>query len=101
MAGTGFYSPDVVGKPGCAAGNPVSLVREPANPHDASAIAVFVTVRRLGFFSASVQVGHLKADLAKRLAPLMDSGKPVRASIASVFAPPGRQHPRVSLNITY
>lgn len=66
-----------------------------------TAIAVYVEARYLGLFSRSQQMGYLKAPLARRLAPIIDSGKRVSAEISSVYANEGREHPRVSLTVTY
>lgn len=101
VAGTGFYSPRLVGGKACNAGCSVILVREPGNPHDANAIAVHVGTTLLGLFPRRVKIGHLKAPLAKRLAPILDSGAEVRATIASTFTASDVKHPRVSLSIHY
>ncbi|MCC8538060.1 HIRAN domain-containing protein [Xanthomonas axonopodis pv. poinsettiicola] len=43
----------------CRIGMPVMLKREPKNPYDSNAVAVFITARVLIFFSAPVQIGYL------------------------------------------
>jgi len=60
---------------GLSAGAAVELVREPANVHDPSAIAV-----RIGL----VQLGYLRREIARRLAPQMDGGVRYVASITDV-----------------
>lgn len=57
-------------------GEPLRLVREPANPHDAHAVRV---VREDG-----TSVGYLSATVAGRLSPQMDRGARYRATVASV-----------------
>ena len=55
----------------------LDLVREPDNPHDEDAIAVF----RASF---TEQCGYLPARLASKIAPLMDSGVNVTAGVFDV-----------------
>jgi len=52
----------------------VTLAREPENPHDGNAIAVTV---------AGETVGYVNKGMAKRLAVLMDDGKPFEAFVLS------------------
>ena len=105
VAGTGFTNKD--GDPAafirryCKDGMKALLVREPANLHDANAIAVVLQAGGWLFGMKSSQIGHLKAPLAKRLAPMMDSGIPMHAVVVSHYAPVGMDHPRVSLEIGY
>jgi single-stranded-DNA-specific exonuclease len=60
---------------GLAAGDPLELVRDPENPHDANAIAV-----RYG----KLQLGYLRREIARRLAPNIDAGDRYTASVGSV-----------------
>lgn len=46
----------------------LEAVREPQNPHGSTAI---------GLWAGKNQVGHISSDLAERLAPQMDAGKPI------------------------
>ncbi len=57
-------------------GEPLRLVREPANPHDPHAVRV---VREDGS-----PVGYLSAAVAGRLSPQMDRGARYRATVASI-----------------
>ncbi|MEA5126243.1 HIRAN domain-containing protein [Xanthomonas floridensis] len=68
----------------CRIGMPVVLHREPANPYDANAVAVFITARVLIFFSASVQIGYLPADLAPEIARHLDQGGKVTAVVSKI-----------------
>jgi len=57
-------------------GERLSLAREPQNPHDPNAIALFT--------NEGQQVGYLKRELARHLAPLIDSGVEYEASVSDV-----------------
>jgi single-stranded-DNA-specific exonuclease len=72
---------------GLTAGEPLELVREPENPHDASAIQV-----RYG----ALQLGFLRREIAKRLAPNFDAGERYTAEVASVT---GGGNKNVGVNI--
>lgn len=108
VAGTGFANSDgsnrayIIHKH-CRDGMPVRLVREPNNQYDKDAIAVYISVPRLfGLLGQSfVQIGYIKASAADNLAKKMDSGTTISASVASYYAPEGRDHPRVSLKLEY
>jgi single-stranded-DNA-specific exonuclease len=60
---------------GLGAGDELQLVREPENPFDPCAIAV-----RYG----SLQIGFLRREIAKRLAPNIDAGDRYAARVASI-----------------
>ncbi len=60
---------------GLSAGEPLDLVREPENPHDANAIQV-----RYG----SLQLGFVRREIAKHLVPNIDAGDRYTAEVASV-----------------
>jgi single-stranded-DNA-specific exonuclease len=64
---------DVAG--GLVMGAPIELRREPDNPYDANAIAVFFGALRVGF---------VRKEIARRLAPKFDAGERYRAEVASV-----------------
>ncbi|MDX6448851.1 MAG: hypothetical protein QOD08_1314 [Gaiellaceae bacterium] len=64
VAGTS-YRPDEVGDPGFEPGNPLTLVREPDNPHDANAISVWNEDR-------TAQAGYVPANVAVELAGFED-----------------------------
>lgn len=55
----------------------VVLVRNPANPYDANAVEVHVPA-----LGEMAMIGHVSAENAARLAPLMDQGITFRAEIA-------------------
>jgi hypothetical protein len=94
VAGTGFYSPDVI-RSRCIPGTPLRLKREPSNSHDANAIAVVYRSCVRG-----IKLGHLKASLAARLAPHLDAGEEFETVVVSVWAPPNVEHPRLSISIS-
>lgn len=64
---------DVIG--GLAVGSPLELRREPENPYDPNAVAVFFGALRIGF---------LRKEIARRLAPKFDAGERYRAEIGSL-----------------
>ena len=57
------------------AGQPIQLLREPGNPVDPNAIAVM---------SPLGQIGYISGKLAKTMAPVMDSGVTISATIAEI-----------------
>ena len=74
IAGVSFEGrQDVIA--GLRAEAPLELRRQPDNPHDCNAIAVYYGKLQLGFFNKR---------LAARLAPLIDSGARYRARVASL-----------------
>ena len=77
--------------------------RQPKNKHDPNAIAVYLRKpRAFGLLgSAKIEIGYIKAPAAKDLAKTMDTGNPVIAQVVSSFAPPDKEFPRVSLEVTY
>ena len=64
VAGTSYRSA-ALGDPGFEPGNPLALVREPDNPHDANAIAVWNEER-------TAQAGYVPANVAAVLAGFED-----------------------------
>jgi hypothetical protein len=64
VAGTSYRS-DELGDPGFEPGRRLTLVREPDNPHDANAIAVWNEDR-------TAQAGYVPADVAAELAGVED-----------------------------
>src|SRR5690606_11810408 len=108
VVGTGFANRDGRNRADiirrfCRPGVALTLVREPDNPHDRSAVAVYVERPKiLGILGGgNVQLGYIREGTAKSLAKRLDAGKVVRAAITSMYAPPNMQHPRVSAELTY
>ena len=103
IAGTGFEGRDEVIKKHCKNGLKVILGREPNNKYDKNAIAVFIAVPRLfGLLGISKkQIGYIKRSRAKPLSKKIDSGVAVSARIKSFYAPEGREHPRVTIELNY
>jgi hypothetical protein len=60
----------------CRQGEQLTLRREPDNPQDPNAVAVF---RENGD-----QVGYLSASVAEQLAPLLDADAPITAEVSEV-----------------
>src|SRR5687767_8754864 len=102
LAGTGFEGRQRLIRSYCRDGNPVVLTREPHNPHDPNAVAVYIEVPRIGALpgSSPKQIGYIKASTAKSLAKVMDSGTRIKAQVKSFWAPGDREFPRVTLEIT-
>lgn len=61
---------------GLKPGDELKLVREKDNPFDGHAIAIFS--------SGDHQLGYLKKDLAKDLAPNMDKGVKIKATVKEI-----------------
>jgi len=60
---------------GLRAGDPLSLVRQPDNEHDANAIAVM---------RGTLHIGFLNKQMARKLAPKFDEGARYRADVTAV-----------------
>jgi HIRAN domain len=103
VAGTGFEGRASIIRNHCSNGQRVELRREPSNRHDPNAIAVYIEAPRLfGLLGKGLrQIGYIKAPAAGGLSKRMDEGLKVEATVASFYAPPDRDHPRVSLNLEY
>ncbi|WP_110642446.1 HIRAN domain-containing protein [Salinicola sp. CPA57] len=100
VAGTGFEGRAGRIRAFAKEGMSVVLKREPSNPHDANAIAVYITVARWYtlFRPVETQIGYIKARFAATLSKRMDAGGTiVSARIDSLYLP--LDHPRVSLRI--
>jgi single-stranded-DNA-specific exonuclease len=63
---------------------PLILKREPSNPYDANAVAVWIKARALIFFTAEVQIGYLNEELAEEMARHIDRGGKLTGSITEV-----------------
>lgn len=103
VAGTGFEGRAAVVRAHVREGMSVRLQREPSNPHDPNAVAVFVPVPRLfGLLGRGfAQIGYIKARAAKSVAARMDAGVQVTGHVESIYAPPGKDFPRVSLRLEW
>src|SRR5699024_7061696 len=80
IRGTGYYE-DACGAGDFSPGAHLRLVREPNNPFDPAAIAIYAA-------GASSKLGHVNKLNAKRLAPRMDRGEELVA-IRTLGEPPG------------
>jgi hypothetical protein len=102
VAGTGFDNRARLIRAHCKVNPPVTLQREPNNSHDSNAIAVYLHTSFLfGLLKSRAHIGYVKASRASSMAPKIDSGelRVVGCVVASFFAPPDLEHPRVSLTI--
>jgi hypothetical protein len=73
VAGAANHHPDALASDAVAPGRPLALRRDPANPHDPSAIAVHSAVGE--------QVGWVPRAVAAELAPDLDAGRPWTAIV--------------------
>lgn len=99
VAGTGFDGRAEVIRRYCRPQMAVYLVREPDNVHDKDAIAVYIKPKLFGLIPSAKQIGYIKHRRADNLAIKLDAGMQYRAWIESMWAPDGRDWPRVSLRI--
>ncbi|MFP4634573.1 MAG: HIRAN domain-containing protein [Nitriliruptoraceae bacterium] len=91
--------PFAAAPPGIAApgrGQVASLVREPANPADPHAIAVWVEPSD----AVPWRIGYLDRFVASRLAPLLDSGQQLSAAIDGWIHEPDERWQRPLLRIS-
>ena len=102
VAGTGFEGRASVIRKHCHVGTEVVLEREPDNMNDSNAIAVYLKVPKFGglFGTGLTKIGYIKKGTAKSLAKAMDAGTNITGHVESFYAPPGRDYPRVTLEIT-
>ncbi len=102
VAGTGFEGRAEVIRSHCREGSRVILKRDPANLYDANAVAVYLAIPRLGGLLGTdmCQIGFIKANTAKSLAKRIDAGTEVHAVVKNYWAPPDREHPRVTLELS-
>ncbi|MGV2465346.1 UNVERIFIED_CONTAM: HIRAN domain-containing protein [Pseudomonas aeruginosa] len=100
VTGTGFEGRSGRIRLAVRPGMEVKLAPEPDNPHDPSAIAVYVHVRRWFtlFLPTDVQIGYLKRERAAFFTRKMkEGGRITKAIVKSMYTDP--DHPRVSLSI--
>jgi hypothetical protein len=60
------------------------LKREPDNPYDSNAVAVWINAKTFFFFSSEVQIGYLNSDIAGEIARHIDGGGIVKAKITEI-----------------
>lgn len=100
VVGTGFEGRNKIIRKHCHTGMDVQLRREPHNPHDPNAVSVWISVQ--GFLGAkSKQIGYLKSSHAKRISEVLDANHSLWAQIDEIYAPDGRDHPDIKLNVGY
>jgi hypothetical protein len=73
VAGAGRHHAEAVAAEDVGPGRPLELLRDPANEHDPSAIAVHAP--------GSAQVGWVPREIAAELAPALDAGEPWAAIV--------------------
>lgn len=77
-----------------SSGTPAALRREPDNPRDGYAVAVWVTD------GTPWRIGYLDRAVAARLAPRLDAGERFQATTAGWVPAPGDGHRRPLVRIT-
>ena len=82
----------------CRPGMPLLFKREPNNPYDPNAVAVYINARALLFFKATVQIGYLNEEVAQEIAHHIDKGQPVTGVINEVTGGSGNK-PTFGVNI--
>jgi hypothetical protein len=90
VAGAGSHHAEALESEEVAPGRPLELRRDPANPHDANAIAVHAR--------GGMQVGWVPRELAEELAPELDAGHEVSAVVLREQRPSPRD-PRRGLTM--
>lgn len=77
---------------------PLILKREPKNPYDKNAVAVWILARAFIFFTSEVQIGYLNAEVAEEIARYLDEGGSVFGTITEVTGGVGKK-PTLGVNI--
>lgn len=78
VKGTSYYKAAELLKDGTlSSGLAIQLKHQPDNPHDKNAVAVLLKM-------TGAMLGHISKELAPKYAALIDSGKIIEASIASI-----------------
>ena len=105
VAGTGYINSD-----GSSRRNIIRrFVREnmrvtlQRDTHDINAVAVYVLAPRLFGLPGTTlkQIGYLKTNAAKSIAKNLDTGENLTGRAGSCYMPPGKDNPRVSLELKY
>lgn len=91
VAGAGAHHGEALGSEAAAPGRPLRLRRDPANEHDANAIAVDLA-------AGGPQVGWVPREIAAELASELDAGRPWSA-IALRESRPSPREPRTGLTM--
>ena len=91
VAGAARHHAEALGSDALAPGQPLVLRRDPANPHDANAIAVFPA-------GGGEQAGWVPRELAAEIAPDLDAGRPWSAVVLREQRPSPRD-PRSGLTM--
>jgi HIRAN domain-containing protein len=90
VAGAGRHHAAALASDDAAPGRPLELRRDPDNPHDRNAIAVYI--------ASGEQVGWVPRELARELAPELDAGCPWSAVVLREQRPSPRD-PRSGLTM--
>jgi single-stranded-DNA-specific exonuclease len=75
----------------CKPGMSLIFRREPSNPYDPNAVAIFIKARALMFFTSEVQIGYLNADLAAEMSRHIDNGGGLIGRITEVTGGAGNK----------
>jgi hypothetical protein len=101
VAGTGFEHRAEIIRRYCREGMIVFLERDPNNKFDENAIAVYLAIPIFfGLLGINrKQIGFIKANTAESLSKRLDAGEKIEAKVKSYWAPKGKNHPRVTLEL--
>jgi len=100
IAGTGFDGRDEIIREHCRDGARLRFKREPSNPYDEYAVAVWMETP--GFFGTRwKEIGFVKASRNKKLARKLDAGEEIIGRVKNFYAPPERDFPRVTIEVFY
>jgi len=97
LTGTQFYNPDNTSRrrllKDCTPKTPISIAREPANPYDGNAVAVYES-------SGGHQIGYFPKKLARVVAPHIDAGtfEEPQAKIEKMLGTPSEPGARIRVD---
>ena len=98
VEGTGHEGRDRIIRAHVRVGMRMQLIREKWNPYDANAIAVCVDTPKFLWFGGLQKIGYLDRSRAAKLAPIMDGGAKLTASVLSMYTE--MKFPRVTIKIS-
>jgi len=86
----------------CKEGGVVILKREPDNPHDKNAIAIFIIVKMLfGLIKSEYQVGYVRAITARKMALKLDNNESYNASVSRVYVADWRSAVDITIDVVF
>ena len=83
----------------CKPSKELILHREPDNPYDSNAIAVFIKTKMLFFINTAFQIGYINSDIASELSKHMEKGGKVIATVKNITGGTGEKSYGVNILI--